>query len=72
MFRAMLDKLFSDNEQKMSLVNNDNGSKILIFLGPKFEPWLAQDFLSRKQYTKLNNAFKEQYANTTPAIKSST
>ncbi|KAL7524612.1 hypothetical protein ACHAXR_000646 [Thalassiosira sp. AJA248-18] len=56
-FRAMLDKLFSDDEQ-MPLVNDDNGSKILIFLGPKFEPWLAQDFSSRKQYTKLNNAFQ--------------
>lgn len=30
----------------------------MVFLGPKYEPWLANDNSSRKQYTKLNNGFQ--------------
>ena len=33
-------------------------SSYLLFLGPKFEPWLSEDFSSRKQYTKLSNALQ--------------
>jgi lysophospholipase L1-like esterase len=30
----------------------------LIFLGPKFEPWLAQDMNSRKHYVQMSQAFQ--------------
>jgi len=44
-FRAVLDALFPSSEPDLKL----------IFIGPKFEPWLINDNTSRKQYTKLNN-----------------
>jgi lysophospholipase L1-like esterase len=52
-FRSFLDELFQNSQQQQ------NETKIhLIFLGPKFEPWLSADMSSRKQYTKLSNAFE--------------
>ena len=30
----------------------------MIFLGPKFEPWLTDDNISRKKYTRLSNGFQ--------------
>lgn len=44
-FRAVLDALFPSTKSHFKL----------IFIGPKFEPWLINDNTSRKQYTKLNN-----------------
>ena len=39
--------------------NRDNREMIrLIFLGPKFEPWLADDADSRKQYVKMSMTFE--------------
>ena len=32
--------------------------KRVMFLGPKFEPWLAKDYSTRKQYTKLSKALR--------------
>lgn len=49
-FRTFLDAVFQPNQQPTS--------SILIFLGPKFEPWLIDDNTSRKQYTKLNNGLQ--------------
>lgn len=46
-FRTTLDKLFPPS------CNNK-----LIFIGPKFEPWLSNDNASRKQYTKLSSGFQ--------------
>mmetsp|Transcript_27793 Transcript_27793/g.52377 ORF Transcript_27793/g.52377 Transcript_27793/m.52377 type:complete len:233 (-) Transcript_27793:1430-2128(-) len=55
-FRAVLDALFpADNDSKQQLPSNKSK---MIFFGPKFEPWLADDNTSRKQYTKLNNGFQ--------------
>ena len=45
-FRDVLDALFP------SIKSSDLK---LVFIGPKFEPWLINDNISRKQYTKLNN-----------------
>merc|ERR1719253_2014921 len=47
-FRAVLDALFPSTKSYLKL----------IFIGPKFEPWLINDNTSRKQYTKLNNGLK--------------
>eukprot|EP00563_Minutocellus_polymorphus_P018713 CAMPEP_0197726214 /NCGR_PEP_ID=MMETSP1434-20131217/14112_1 /TAXON_ID=265543 /ORGANISM="Minutocellus polymorphus, Strain CCMP3303" /LENGTH=220 /DNA_ID=CAMNT_0043312067 /DNA_START=94 /DNA_END=753 /DNA_ORIENTATION=- len=33
-------------------------SKLILFLGPKLEPWLSTDHSSRKQYIKLSKAFQ--------------
>ena len=44
-FRAVLDALFPSTKSDLKL----------IFIGPKFEPWLINDNTSRKQYVKLNN-----------------
>lgn len=53
-FRSFLDELFphSQLEQHHNIHHN------LIFLGPKFEPWLSTDMSSRKQYTKLSNSLQ--------------
>ena len=48
LFRAVLDVLFPQIKSDIKL----------IFIGPKFEPWLINDNTSRKQYTKLNNGLK--------------
>ena len=47
-FRAVLDALFPSTKSYLKL----------IFIGPKFEPWLINDNVSRKQYTKLNNGLQ--------------
>lgn len=39
--------------------NHSNNNKFhLIFIGPKLEPWLSQDFSSRKKYAKLSNGLQ--------------
>lgn len=40
-----------------------NPNSYLLFLGPKFEPWLSKDFPSRKQYTKLSDALQRSIRN---------
>ena len=51
-FRTFLDVIFAPSQlSKPSL-------RILIFLGPKFEPWLIDDNSSRKQYAKLNTGLQ--------------
>ena len=47
-FRAVLDALFPSTKSDIKL----------IFIGPKFEPWLINDNTSRKQYIKLNNSLQ--------------
>ena len=47
-FRAVLDALFPSTKSDLKM----------IFIGPKFEPWLINDNTSRKQYTKLNNGLQ--------------
>jgi len=47
-FRAVLDALFPSTKSHFKLV----------FIGPKFEPWLIHDNTSRKQYTKLNSGLQ--------------
>lgn len=49
-FHSFLDDLFSNSTQHQ--LQSDNH---LIFIGPKFEPWLSDEMSSRKQYTKLSN-----------------
>merc|ERR1719183_1253255 len=47
-FRAVLDAIFPSTKSYLKM----------IFIGPKFEPWLINDNTSRKQYTKLNNGLQ--------------
>lgn len=35
-------------------IGGDSGDDRLVFIGPKLEPWLADDVRSRRLYTKLN------------------
>lgn len=51
-FRAVIDDFFPQDK-----VDQRQSSR-MVFLGPKFEPWLTNDNSSRKQYTKLNNGFQ--------------
>mmetsp|Transcript_4797 Transcript_4797/g.10614 ORF Transcript_4797/g.10614 Transcript_4797/m.10614 type:complete len:230 (+) Transcript_4797:87-776(+) len=64
-FRAVLDDLFpanDDSKKQQQLLSPSNESK-MIFFGPKFEPWLADDNASRKRYAKLNNGFQRAIHN---------
>ena len=49
-FQQMLQTFFAHH--------SSSPSKRLIFLGPKIEPWLEDDSLSRKQYIKLSRALQ--------------
>ena len=51
-FTSFLEELFGSEQI------THQQSKHLIFFGPKFEPWLTEDYASRKQYTKLSNALQ--------------
>ncbi|KAL7546855.1 hypothetical protein ACHAWF_010181 [Thalassiosira exigua] len=59
-FRSVLDALFpaEDGEPDRGTPPRSGGESRLIFLGPKFEPWLANEHASRKTYAKLNNGFQ--------------
>lgn len=73
-FRTFLDELFPLNglhssSNQISTTKNPKttttvptpaptNNNHLVFLGPKFEPWLTDDYSSRKQYTKLSNGFQ--------------
>ena len=50
-FASFLEELFGSKRTHQQ-------SKHLIFFGPKFEPWLTEDFASHKQYTKMSNALQ--------------
>mmetsp|Transcript_18725 Transcript_18725/g.30673 ORF Transcript_18725/g.30673 Transcript_18725/m.30673 type:complete len:212 (-) Transcript_18725:194-829(-) len=52
-FASFLVELFGHKQ-----IITQQQSKHLIFFGPKFEPWLTEDYASRKQYTKLSNALQ--------------
>ena len=47
---TFIDVVFEDS-------NQDQGQRYLIFLGPKFEPWMNDDPTSKKQYTKMSRSF---------------
>ena len=51
-FTSFLEDLFGSKPM------HQQKSKHFIFFGPKFEPWLTEDYASRKQYTKLSNALQ--------------
>ena len=50
-FRKLLDMVVPPSQ-------SSNVRRHLIFLGPKFEPWLEYDAACRKQYTKLSMAME--------------
>lgn len=52
-FRSFLDELFPNTQPQPK---HQDPKYYLLFIGPKFEPWLSEDMSSRKQYTKLSNA----------------
>jgi lysophospholipase L1-like esterase len=54
-FTSFLEELFRPNSSSKQMHQQ---SQNLIFLGPKFEPWLTEDYASRKQYTKLSSALE--------------
>ena len=59
LFTSFLEELFRPNNKSSISTDMHQQSKILlIFLGPKFEPWLTEDFANRKRYTKLSNALQ--------------
>lgn len=49
--RQFLDAIFSNDEKVPSFKHH------LIFLGPKFEPWLEDDPSYKKAYSKMSRAF---------------
>lgn len=51
-FTSFLEELFGSQH----IIHQQR--KHLIFFGPKFEPWLTEDYASRKQYAKLSNALQ--------------
>lgn len=55
-FSSFLEKLFCPNLNS-GQINTQSSNERLLFLGPKFEPWLSKDYSSRKQYAKLSSAF---------------
>jgi lysophospholipase L1-like esterase len=51
--------LFYQTNRKIFKRNNDNYALLhLIFLGPKFEPWLTYDDISRKSYLQMSLTFE--------------
>ena len=53
-FRSFLDEVFHPSQQEQ----NHKIQNCVIFLGPKYEPWLSTDMSSRKKYTKLSSALQ--------------
>lgn len=47
--------IFNEKGEESSSSSSDN--RHLIFLGPKFEPWLQDDFSSKKKYAKMSRSF---------------
>ena len=43
-----------------TLLEHDQSYHHLIFLGPKFEPWLEDDIESRRHYIKLSKGFRRR------------
>lgn len=55
-FEDMLERIYpSDTHYSVETNNN----RFLIFLGPKFEPWLQDDIDSRKQYVQMSLSFDQ-------------
>ncbi|KAL7435200.1 hypothetical protein ACHAXM_004502 [Skeletonema potamos] len=54
-FTFFLEELFRPNSSRKQMHQQNQN---LIFFGPKFEPWLTEDYASRKQYTKLSNVLQ--------------
>mmetsp|Transcript_14766 Transcript_14766/g.23092 ORF Transcript_14766/g.23092 Transcript_14766/m.23092 type:complete len:243 (+) Transcript_14766:97-825(+) len=54
-FQSFLNSYFGEVSSRSE---SPSWTKKLIFLGPKLEPWLADDPSSRKQYLKLSKAFR--------------
>jgi len=52
--RSFLDELFPNSQ--LQQIQQSTPKSYLLFLGPKFEPWLTDDISNRKQYVKLSNA----------------
>jgi len=55
-FQSFLNSYFGEVPSRSE--SPSSWTKKLIFLGPKLEPWLADDPSSRKQYVKLSKAFR--------------
>lgn len=51
-----LDVVFESKKGSNNTGNNNN--PFVIFLGPKFEPWLEQDSDSKRQYSAMSRAFE--------------
>lgn len=61
-FRDILDALFptvvTETEGRIQQVQNQRTVSKMIFFGPKFEPWLTDDFAAKKMYVKLDSGLK--------------
>lgn len=55
-FRKLLDMVVPSSQSNAT--GTKTISRHLIFLGPKFEPWLEYDAVCRKQYTKMSMAME--------------
>ena len=55
-FRSVTDALFPPDDGSKRRLLFDQSE--MVFLGPKFEPWLTNDVVSRKRHTKLNNRLR--------------
>lgn len=57
--REFLDVVFvADNSNGRSGNRNNDDNRFLIFLGPKFEPWLEHDHSYKKKYSAMARAFR--------------
>lgn len=57
--REFLDMVFlSDDANSHSSYQNNGGDRFLLFLGPKFEPWLEDDPSYKKKYSAMTRAFQ--------------
>lgn len=60
-------KALKDFVETMFLENEYGGDRFLVFLGPKFEPWLENDPSYKKKYEAMARAFRcclEEYETT--------
>jgi lysophospholipase L1-like esterase len=53
-----LDVVFGDKDTSNNNSNGGGKKHHVIFLGPKFEPWLDEDWDSKKQYSAMSRAFQ--------------
>jgi hypothetical protein len=57
-FRALLDLFTTAVSMKNAPEHGNIQSLCLIFLGPKFEPWLVDDMEARKSYVRMSQSFE--------------